>query len=1181
MPKTTKAKAEREEKLSYAPVGLTGELSNDDLGFYPHDVKPRSHPDLHQNMPGVVSTQESEPAKPAPTLYETTEANFKQYNTLIRSQIGANRLLEDGVFKSRIGWEEGYDPVAEGMLDGVPEPLWGRVLAQTSKAEATKVIGRINQELKDADVTARSGWVANLTTTLGASILDPTLLIPAAQTLKYAEYGTNITKNALLTAASLGPVSALQNAVLVGTKETQGFNDWFSDTLTETLFATAIGGALGGFATKELKAESKNAKAFFKASLDDIDIKEVLSKDGQVTGLAAVPAKGNSAGAAKAEVIQAILDSGDVNFKDSKWVRKLHSWGTPVIDGLTSKYKVVSDLTDKLIPHNFKTAGGNIDKIGGLSARDFQKQWQGLRESASIYQDAQWLDYIGVAGLGKQVRGEIGSWTGKHMSKKEFGEQVTMAMRRGGKSEIPQIASAAKRWRDEVYEPLWKETIKRHPALVEHNYTNIIDYMNRVYDKNKIINKPEDFLDEAVGYLTETNAKVKLERNTMVASKNEVIRLEKQIKTLEAELGDLSVAKTSELKELLAEAKLKYTKLEENLIDGIKSGRVSPDMLQPRYLKKVKGAGENLSLELGSPKLRKSLSKKQIKDVANSFRDTVLQLNEEQFAGAIFENIKNGGNDIMQSRTFLWNDAIAEKWLVNDIETLSGLYVDQLSKRIYLEDVLSKYGDTYAEFNFEKTTKGIGTELKKQHDIFEKEILKKPESAERAKELQKLNKDTKHAADFLEKMFKSYLGNYVDKSTGAYRVTGAIKQFSAGALLGNVPILMFSDFFSPMFKLTFKEYIGDGVGQALSRMKSVMSGRAKELGENGGAYVRGAFADAGLGNNVANGNRIQAMFGYGAQYQPKTILERYISNVTTFTQNLNFVNPISDFQETSVAFASQSKIIRACEKYLGGEGLNKFEIGHLDEVRLQPKRWANRIVEQYKKYGQEIDGAFVGNYHLWDDAGAAMQMKGSIAREVRGLIIRPDLLEQPFAFKDPILSLATQFTSWIFSATLKYTIPTLTDFDQQKMIGILLMMGSASLIDPMRQLAKGEEVDLSTEALLTSALNNSGPLGWQFDALMRANARIDAPALRGIQPDRFKRKASGALDLGPASGIFDMVNNLTSAVVNGEMNEKDARNAMKLFIPFSNTLPLRKGFNEMLKSFNLPENRAKARRRKE
>lgn len=1229
----------KDDKLSYAPKGFTGIEDDSELGFYPNDTLPRSHPNFHGQLPDVTNTGQATPELPPPSLLETVEANFKQYNTLARIQIGANRFFKDerplvDKMFGRIGWEEGYDPIAEGVLEDVPQQYWGQVLAQTSKQQAQTVINRINQEMQDEGVTARSGWVANLTTTLGASFLSPEVLIPVTQTIKYADFGKSIVKNALLSAASIGSISAAQNAVLVGTKETKDLKDWMVDTLTETFVASALGGALGGFATNGVKKEVNGARAFFKATVDEVDIKMKLSESGEFEGLVASP-KGGSVGASKVEsveAIQALLDSGDVSFKDNKFVKTMYGMGAPIVRGLTSKYPVVRELTDKLISHNFKTAAGKIKNISGLSADDFVKVWQSIRSQALIHQEAQWLDYIGVQGLAKQVRGAVGEWTGKHMSKKEFGEMVTMSMRRGGESDIPQVAKAAKMWRDEIYKPLWEEIKKRHPALEDHNFTNIIDYVNRLYDKDKIINAPEQFLDEVVGYLADTNARVMEQRNVMVRANNEVLRTKKLLKQLQEsteaksrkyndelaqlqnryaavkdlkediytkEAGSLSkkikklekekakssspldtAAKDARIKELSEQldAQLKHVeRLDAELLEGMRSGRITPDMIEPRFLKKLKKAGKNIE-GLAKPRLRRALTKKQIREVSESIRDNILQLNEEQLSGAIFESIKGGGNDVLQSRVFMWNDTLAEKWLVNDIDILSGLYTDQLSKRIYLGDALAKYGDSFVDADFAKSTKGIGAELSRQHKMIEADILKNPESTARSKELQKHNRDLEDAKKYLENMYKVYMGNYVDKTTGVYRTTNAIKQFGAGTLLNNVPILQLSDFFAPMFKFAFNEYIGPGLIQTLNRMKSVMSGRAKELGDS--AYVRGAFADLGLGNNVANGSRMQALFGYGAQYQPKTLIEKYASNLASLSQNVSGSNMISDFNETTVAFASQSKIIRACKKYLSGEELNKYEIGHLDEVRLNPKLWAQRIVDQYESKGQLIDDAFIGNYHLWDDQGAARQIRGSIARETRGIIIRPGLLDQPFAFRDPVLSLATQFTSWIFSASLKYTLPLFTDYDTQKMVGILLMMGSGALIDPLRQLAKGEEVDMNPEALAVSAMTNSGVLGWHFDVLQRMNARIDAPMLRDLQPDRFRRKTSAALSLGPASGMADILNNGLSAFVNGEMNHKDLSQLSKLFVPFSHTILTRRPFDEMLKAFNLPENRSQAHRRK-
>ena len=1297
------------------------------IGFYPDGVRPSTHPDLVGSHATQVERGQAPLTPNAPTTGETWSANFRQFNAPYRA---SKALQEDDFnpFNKRLGWDEGYDPVEEGKLDDIPSEFWGAVLGASNAKDADKVRAKIFDEMVDIDIRDRSGWFANLTSTLGATIADPTILIPVSQTVKYARFGTGILKNAARTGGTLFPQIALQNTVLSGTKATEDFQDWAYNTMAETLFASAFGGALGAFATKGAKAEQKGMKAFFGAVKDDIEVKYDLLPDGSVGKPIARPMY-SGVGAAEVENVQAILDSISPAYFKNNWLANnmFTRWGAPVIEGLTSKFSVFRDFTDKLMPHPFRLAQGDLDKVGMPSARDFVKLWDGKRAQAQVFGHSQWLDYIGIKGGAKNVRAAAGEWTGKHISEAEFNELVTKSIRRNAQTGIGQVDRAAKVWLDEVYKPLFEEAQKRFPGLKGQEFTNIVNYVNRAYDKEKIVQDPEGFFGDVVNYVTETNDKVRRLRNQRIRLKNQLVRSQKGIKALD------KVGKTSELqaisaksKELRAqrkeidanikqaqEAQKEYSQSQvENFLkkreaidqeldtilrqrekmvndlrkinasdaeianqrgilqlqeaeqrkaleaydqkvnEQILSGEITPDMLQEKMVytaeelkliedlskpiknleaklteaieerriasekedydfntkakldEKVKGIREQLKNERGNlsariesegvagnlyrktkkgqnvlvnpdelPKIRRTLNLQDIHDVAGSVRDNVLQLNEEQIAGAIFDAVKGGGNDIMKSRTLLWNDAYAEKWLLNDINTLSGIYTDQLSKRTYFQDLLESYGA--------KDFTGIASELKYEYGLLRKQALKIADPEAQKKALSKLDADFRRTEKQMGKMYTMYMGNYVDRSTGVYRTVNAVKQFGAGTLLGNVPILQLSEFFTPLLKFMVSEYVADGVIPAISRMKSVMSGKAKELGGLQGGYVRGAFADLGLGLNVATGARMQAMFGYGAQYQPKTIVEKYTTNLASLSQSVNLSNLLSDMQETTVAFASQSKTIRVLKKYLNGEQLNKWEIGRLDEIKLNPKEWASRITEQYKKHGEEIDGAFIANFHQWDDRAAADMFRISVSKEVRGIILRPDLVDQPYAFRDPLLSMVTQFTSWIFTATLNYTAPILTDFDTQKMVGILAMIGSASMIDPIRQLAKGEEVDLSLPAISTSALANSGVLGWQWDALQRLNARIDMPILSKLQPDRYKRKAFGALDLGPASGLADMGNNIISALVNGEMNQKDAQRAFRLLVPFSGTWFLRQPVDKMIGQFGLPKTRKEAKERKE
>ena len=891
------------------------------------------------------------------------------------------------------------------------------------------------------------------------------------------------------------------------------------------------------------------------------------------------------------------------------------------------------------------------------------------------------------------------------MAKKAFSEQVAAAIRRGG-SDIAQVSKAADRWLTEVYEPLWKETKRRFPNLQDHEFTNIVNHLNRVYDKEKIARDPEGFINEFASYVATVNQKVGAERKKLVNAKNAVIRTEKRIKEL-SELGrksevqklehklaekqklkaDIQEAhkaqkgakaekplekinkeiekleaqkaimvkhlgsseKATERLKTLSEELIKQrealSKIEAQYAEDVLSGKITPDMLDAKlnltreqrellkelkkplveaeaelekaiiereaasakadydfdikleYDEKVAKARETikelkreqkLAMEAGiipkelvikskkgrlslydpeaMPKLRKFLTEKEIRDVAEGVRNNIMKLNEEQLSGMIFEGLNGTGENVLQARTALWNDAQAEKWLVNDMEVLSGLYVDQLSKRTYLQDVLESYGTQ--DFS------GITAQLKKERDLFEKDILKKPNTPERANELSDLNKRFDKTTDYLEKVYAMYMGNYIDRSSNAYRITNTIKQFGAATQLANVPILMLSDFLTPLTQFTFSEYIFDSLVPAINYFKNI----TRKYGEE---YARPAFADLGLGVNVWNGNKMQALFGYGAQYQPKTLIERYVSNLASAVQNVSGVNVIADFQEVTCAFGSESKSLRALKQYVETGKLDAKAIKRLDEIRLNPKEWGERISKQREQFGKEVDGAFISNYHLWDDQDAARALRIATSKDVRRMILKPDLLEQPFAFRDPVFSLFTQYTSWIFSATVNYTIPALTDLDQQKMIGLIAMMASASLIDALRQLSKGEDVDTSFRALFVSALTNSGIFGWQYDATNRINSIIDIPLLRGFQPDRFKRKGWGALAAGPASGTVDSFASVASAVLNGEMNHKDGQRALKLFVPFANTLALRYPLSKMLDSFDLPKTREQARKRKE
>jgi hypothetical protein len=1163
------------------------------------------------------------------TFAETAGANFRLYNLPYRAFQSISNP-----WTARTTREDGYNPIEEGLLEDIPSEYYYSILSQTTRKDGELVRQRIFKELEDKSIAERSGFFTNAVTTLGATLLSPDSLIPISQTVKYAKASQGLIKNSIKTATTLGPVAAIQNAALVASKETDDITDWAYDTMFDTFIGSAFGGALGAYKGAKAGRELSNANAIFKSIRDDVDIKYELKANGEVVKPIAVAAEGSSVGAKAVNEIQELLDSGQVDFRNNGTVKKVFGFGglgSPVITGLTSEFETVSEITAALFPHPFESARGEAKAIPKPSAYDFVRDARNRHAQLGVAMREAWLRHVGADGVARGARASVGSLMGKNISLEEFKEMVAIAYR-SGQSKIPEVMEVANMYKKELYEPLFEDLKKVYPDLelsspinsaqnaVRGTKLSIKAIDNRIVkpraarqDKirsrldeiDKDLAKKQKELDKlfkvegpASGKHKDVSLDQLLKERRRIRdlldegnlSDKETKRLESQMRELGAEMksrhrekimgelleeqkklqeqlaaGGLSKEEIKALREdrkaleeQLLEQEAHHKKLIDELNANIKAKKIDLDLLDPKVSPK----------EL--PKLRRVLSDSEMDEVVEGVFNNVMQLNEEQMVGEIFNNVTSGGNNPLKSRTLLWNDALAEKWLVNDMDALSGIYADQVSKRVHFADIAQKYGADIAEGE-----KGIVAALSEEYKTRLEDLNAQPESKERDKAIKSLNKQFEKSKNFLSDIYKLYMGTYVDKSTTGYRVANSIKEFSAATLLGNLPILQLTEFFSPLFRFTFDEYISDGLSAALSRMNYVASQKMSDA-ERG--YIRGAFADLNQGLNVALGSRMQALMGYGTEYAPRTALERGISNFANMSQNISLANHIMDFQELTVSFASQSSLIRSLEKFKSGEKLTRAEIDKLDRAKLNPHDWADRITSQFGINKTE-EGAWVANFHLWEDQEAARRFRIAIEKEVRQVLVKPDPLDVPLWMRSPAMSVMTQFTSYMFAATNNFSIPALTNPDAQKFVGMIAMMAAGAMVDPLRQLARGDEVDMDKTALAMSAFDNSGIFTWHVDQLLRANALLDLPPLRPFQGDR--KKTIAGLSPGPAFGIGGNAMKFLGALASGEMNMADARRGMRLLVPFSGTWYARRPIDDLLDSLNLPKTRRDAEKLKE
>lgn len=1199
----------------------------------------------------------------APRFDETVVANFRQYNAPYR---GVKKLFEtDFTTAGLIEREEGFDPIAEGLLKDIPAKYYMNILSQKTSKDAQIARANILQEIDDYQTMARSGMAANMVSGFGATFLDPTMLIPIGQTVKYMDATQGFVRNFGKAAIELGAFSAAQNAFLVASKETQGLKEWALDTTIDTFFAASIGGTLGRYASKGIAKEVDSARTYFKASNIDADIAVKITPDGKFDKFELDTSRMAGVGAAEVKDIEALMNSGKVSFRNNPLVKHVFSMGSPIVKGVTSDFDITQDIVSQLFAPNFRTASGVARAIPDPGAYDFLRSWQGiaagLREETALARFAT----LGISGAYAEERASLGALGGKYISEADFNKEVGMAYRRGY-SENPHI-NALNAKRKKTFDKMWEEAKKRIPQLQDETFTNFDggNWLIRQYDKSAIQANPEGFFQDQFNAMMKINQKVAAYTQRLDTVREDLKALKAQYNALLGVKGKDATTKRRNLKQQITNKRSAFQQLNKQKADDIRSGAITRDMLEAKpYItpenkraidvinadktklkkmqktkekelskakttdekralkeqlrdikKKLKAEKESIKAKIISgeipdellytdrfgrlnvknpnklPDLRRVMSVDELRQSALATRDTVEQLNPDQIFGAMFSEITGNAPQSLKGRTNLVNDADIEKWLVSDINVLTDSYLTSMARYLHGYDVFQSKG-----INVFEGKKNIAKSFKEEFDLKRAKILEEPVSDARAKKLNKLDKSLRENIKLVENYFDAYFGSLFDTSSTPYKVSSAIRQFTSSVLLTNMPILMLTEFITPTFKAGYKEFVHDGLVGTFSKLKKYNESVKARLGPEAATYLKGYYTDALVGANRLLGQSLEAKMGYSGQPYQKSWYQKVAGATSKLSDTVSFASRIMDSQEVLQASITESRVMRLMEKYHRGEKLLKEEINYLDELRLNPDKWAERFVNQFERkvdgrqIGQMDNDGYISNFHEWDDFEASQMMRISLDRGVRSVITKPGPADVPFVFKDPIGSLFFQFLSWPFAATQNFLLPTLTEFDVQKLFGIVNIMAVASMISPLRQLAKGQDVDLSFEALASSALSNSGIMGWQYDTLSRALAYMDFKLLRAgdedtplnsviktLLPERHAGKGLSALIGSPALGTLDMAGSVLSSIMSGEYNQRDAERTIRLLAPWLYTWETQKLFKKALESTGLPETRRDAK----
>lgn len=381
------------------------------------------------------------PSRPLPESASVIAAAFRQEN-LIGSAISALDFRDRGPIDAE------HNPFE--LIKGTDlEPHWQNFVSSRNADDTARISQRIRQEQADRDTISAAGW-RGVAASMAASVIDPSILLPAAAPLKAARL-TDAAISALKVGASVGAATAVQEA---GLQSMQEIRPWHES-------AVAVGGAvvLGGILGGAVSMFSRKEYASLARRFDEV---MTVPADGAKDpfGMGGLSTVRRSVGAEA-------VNKPEVELKDAMGGITALKWQDPVLRTLTSPLKSAKEAGTQL----FETVLGitrNADGVttapvgGSVETRIKTNGYSKLGSSMSAVDEA-FSQYRFAKPDAKfaAVRAGIANMTGQsqQLTYKQFKEEVGRAMARHDKHDNPHVARAAAAMRSQLIDPLGKEAV--------------------------------------------------------------------------------------------------------------------------------------------------------------------------------------------------------------------------------------------------------------------------------------------------------------------------------------------------------------------------------------------------------------------------------------------------------------------------------------------------------------------------------------------------------------------------------------------------------------------------------------------------------------------------------------------------------------------------------------------------
>lgn len=740
--------------------------------------------------------------EPSPILepFAQQEKESEGFSTkLLKAAFATENTIGSLIADNQVGniadLEEDPDFDVLSQVEGTDyEPYLDSFEGVFNQAQFDNIVSKIDKEKQNRQIIADAGG-AGIVVGITAGIFDPVNLIPIGGSTYKAFKAGKIAEGAF-TGAQVGALSvAASESLLQSTQELR--------TIEESTFNVAggavLGGLLGGLAGKLSAKQFDDLAQRVENDIQRQESQIQIDNDGNLSAAKVQRTTLNDETLAGGKITQGVIKS----------TKKLN----PMLRILDGSSLTARRLVPRLVRTNMFFKKNADDIATDQSVEIAVKQWD-----AGLGKAIQSSNILAKKAAARFKR------EGSKISKERFNDEVALAMIRGDKSDIAEVAQAAAAWRREVFDPLKNEAIAQKILPEDVKPETAASYMMRQYNVRKIISQEQDFKE-----IIKTGARE---------------RLIPEIK-----------GKLSKAEQKLAAKELEALKLERRGIEG-KMAKATDEQLaklQDRRIELDILVGDEVSIA------------DYVDEIADSVFDNIVGTDRKGVSMPY--DIKIGVRGPAKERvlTFVKDEEI-RSFLETDIEKLAKNYTRTMSTDV---ELVRSFGNLDLE-----------PQLREIKDEF-KGLRKKAKTEKEAQKLAKEEEDVIRIVEAFKDMLRGHYGRPNDPDSfwpRAARISRLVQYMSK---LGGVTISSIPDIGRHVMVHGLSKTFGVGIKSLFTNAKGIKLAvaDAREAGNilEAVTHQRAALM-ADLGDPYASGTQFERMLSWMGDNFSKFSLLDYWNN---------------------------------------------------------------------------------------------------------------------------------------------------------------------------------------------------------------------------------------------------------------------------------------------------------------